>query len=86
MLPVFGQLAGRRYLSSQPDKLVRQSPDAETAFERNCELSQKRNAGFPILEHPQPTRLHLNNLHFFGIQGLTTDISFVALRMRHLSA
>jgi len=33
MLPVFGQLAGRRCLNLQPVKLVRQSLDAETVFD-----------------------------------------------------
>jgi hypothetical protein len=47
-------------------------------------LSQNRNAVFPILEHPQLTRLHLNNGHFHGIEELTAAVSSVALRMRSL--
>ena len=61
------------------------SRDGESAF-WVMRMSQKRNAGFPFLEQPQPTRLHPNNFHFFEIQWLTTDISFVALRMHNLSA
>src|SRR5262249_25627470 len=61
------------------------SRDAESAF-WVMRMSQKRNAVFPFLEQPQPTRLQPNNFHLFEIQWLTTDISFVALRMHNLSA
>lgn len=50
MLQIFGQLADRQCLNLQSDKFVRQSRDAETAFDAIFELSQKRNAVFPILE------------------------------------
>ena len=85
MLPVF-QLAGRRCPNLQPDKLVRQSLDAESAFWVIANCPKNGTPGFRFWNIPQPTRLHLNNFHFFGIQGLTTDISFVALRMHSLSA
>lgn len=45
--------SGRQCLNLQPDKLVRQLRDAECAFDAIFELSQKRNAVFPILEHPR---------------------------------
>jgi hypothetical protein len=87
-LPGHGAGVGVRFWLLNVHKEVFQtglSRDAESAF-WVMRMSQKRNAGFPFLEQRQPTRLHPNNFHFFGIQWLTTDISFVALRMHHLSA
>jgi hypothetical protein len=86
MLPVFSQLAGRRCLNLEPDKLVSQVRDAESAFDAIANCPKNGTPYFQFWNTPQLARLRLNSRHFCGIQELTTAVSFVALRMRSLFA
>ena len=83
MLPVFGQLAGRRCLNLQPVRLVRQSLDAESVFDVIAIVpkSERRvsNSGTPSAYTITP-----EYGHFHGIEELTTVVTSVALRMRSL--
>jgi hypothetical protein len=71
MLPVFGQLAGRRCLGSQPDKLVRQSLDAESVFDVIADCPKIGTPYFQFRNTLSPlgyTRIAVISLEFNSLQ------------------
>jgi hypothetical protein len=52
MLAVFSQSAGRQYLNFQPDKLISQSSDAESAFEVIADCPKNGTSCFQFWNTP----------------------------------